>query len=251
MHVLKLPASAGISWLVEGFSLFRKSPPHFLLFTGLYCLVMFMAMVLPVIGQLIGNLLIPILALGIMRICREIEQKKPIYPQLLFAGFKENLRGLIKLALISLVISNLIFMAVGLIDGREAFARAGEEANTLRLVGFSELSITEIVASSVFLFTFMAWWFAPILVAWHRFPINKALFFSLMACVRNWQAFVACFVTIIVASIVIAFLLTTLLPATLAATILISLALFVGIPLNYACAYCSYRSIFAGIDAYA
>ena len=31
----------------------------------------------------------------------------------------------------------------------------------------------------------MLTWFAPQLIAWHRYPVGKAMFFSLFACWRN------------------------------------------------------------------
>ena len=41
------------------------------------------------------------------------------------------------------------------------------------------------VAALVYLPILMLTWFAPQLVAWHRQPVAKALFFSLFACWRN------------------------------------------------------------------
>lgn len=35
----------------------------------------------------------------------------------------------------------------------------------------------------------MAYWYAPVLVAWHQLSVAKALFFSFVACRRNWRAF--------------------------------------------------------------
>ena len=35
----------------------------------------------------------------------------------------------------------------------------------------------------------MAFWFAPLLAAWDDVPAGKALFFSFVACMRNWRAF--------------------------------------------------------------
>ncbi len=35
----------------------------------------------------------------------------------------------------------------------------------------------------------MAYWFAPLLAGWGRVPAAKALFFSFVACMRNWRAF--------------------------------------------------------------
>ena len=37
----------------------------------------------------------------------------------------------------------------------------------------------------------MMFWFAPVLVAWHGIGAAKALFFSLLACLINWRAFLA------------------------------------------------------------
>ena len=35
----------------------------------------------------------------------------------------------------------------------------------------------------------MAYWFAPVLAAWHRLTLGRALFFSFVACWMNWRAF--------------------------------------------------------------
>ena len=35
----------------------------------------------------------------------------------------------------------------------------------------------------------MAYWFAPVLAAWHGLGVGKSLFFSLVACWINWRAF--------------------------------------------------------------
>ena len=44
----------------------------------------------------------------------------------------------------------------------------------------------------------MAYWYAPVLVAWHDLPASKALFFSLVACLRNWRAFLVYALTVMV-----------------------------------------------------
>jgi hypothetical protein len=35
----------------------------------------------------------------------------------------------------------------------------------------------------------MAYWYAPVLAGWHGLSPAKALFFSFVACLRNWRAF--------------------------------------------------------------
>jgi hypothetical protein len=33
----------------------------------------------------------------------------------------------------------------------------------------------------------MAYWFAPVLAAWHRLTFGRSLFFSFVACWMNWR----------------------------------------------------------------
>jgi hypothetical protein len=35
----------------------------------------------------------------------------------------------------------------------------------------------------------MAYWFAPVLAAWHKLTLGRSLFFSFIACWMNWRAF--------------------------------------------------------------
>jgi hypothetical protein len=46
-------------------------------------------------------------------------------------------------------------------------------------------------AAALYLPVMMMFWFAPVLVAWHGVSAAKALFFSFVACLINWRAFVA------------------------------------------------------------
>jgi uncharacterized membrane protein len=53
----------------------------------------------------------------------------------------------------------------------------------------------------------MAYWYAPVLVGWHALSPGKALFFSFVACARNWRAFLVYSLALLVAAMLLPLLL--------------------------------------------
>ena len=98
----------------------------------------------------------------------------------------------------------------------------------------------------------MAFWFAPVLVAWHNVGAAKALFFSLFACLMNWRAFLAYglaagLMTLVVPLVVLSTL--ALLLQGAGRTSVVSLVfplVIVLLPILFASFYASYRDVFAG-----
>jgi hypothetical protein len=94
----------------------------------------------------------------------------------------------------------------------------------------------------------MMFWFAPTLAAWHSTTVAKALFFSFMAFLMNWRAFLAYGLTSAVVIFALASVVTLLAraissemsPASLALPMFI--AVFPTLAGSY---YASYRDIFA------
>jgi hypothetical protein len=96
----------------------------------------------------------------------------------------------------------------------------------------------------------MAYWFAPVLAAWHRLPLGKSLFFSFIACWINWRAFLVFSVgLLLLAGIVPGVLMGILLmvlpgaPGLVMAAVMVPMALVVA-PIIFASFYASYRDIF-------
>jgi hypothetical protein len=93
-----------------------------------------------------------------------------------------------------------------------------------------------------------------VLVAWHGLTAGKALFFSFVACLRNWRAFVVYSLAIFIAGAIIpAFALRALSgffsgPGNSALVMLTLFLVFIGLPLLYASFYVSYRDVFVAID---
>jgi hypothetical protein len=91
----------------------------------------------------------------------------------------------------------------------------------------------------------MAFWFAPVLVAWNRIGAAQSLFYSFFAVWRNWRAF-------LVYGAVVTFVGSALLMAVGLLALLMhgdpnlaqSLALVLTFPTLFASFYASYRDVF-------
>lgn len=96
----------------------------------------------------------------------------------------------------------------------------------------------------------MAYWFAPVLAAWHRLSVGRALFFSFVACWMNWRPFLTYGVgLLVVAGILPGVLLGILLliaPGAanfITAIVTVPMVLIVA-PTIFASFYVCYRDIF-------
>jgi hypothetical protein len=94
----------------------------------------------------------------------------------------------------------------------------------------------------------MMFWFAPPLAAWHSASPVKALFYSFVACLMNWRAFLAYGAATALITLVVPFVVVVTLRTLLAG---ISFAWFafpllgVLLPTLFASFYASYRDVFA------
>ena len=100
----KIPAKTGWLWVKEGFALFRKQPAELsTLFFG-YMFLMMLLGIIPVIGQLMPLILVPLFSMTFMHACVYIETGKKVYPNLLLVGFRSPfVRNLIKLGTLYLL----------------------------------------------------------------------------------------------------------------------------------------------------
>jgi hypothetical protein len=79
-----------------------------------------------------------------------------------------------------------------LIDGGELlnFMLSGKGADKETIEG-GELMLPSLFVMILMMPVLMAYWFAPVLAAWHGQSVGKSLFFSFVACWLNWRAFFA------------------------------------------------------------
>lgn len=92
----------------------------------------------------------------------------------------------------------------------------------------------------------MAYWFAPILVGWWGMSAPKAMFFSFIACLRNWRPFLAFSIAILVMGGLIPGLVLGIVGALvpfLSSLMLLALPLVL-IPVLFASFYINAREVF-------
>jgi hypothetical protein len=254
MQALTLPADRGLRWLIEGFAVFQRKPALLSFLVLGYWLTMAVVSAIPVLGQLAGFILIPAFSVSLMNACRQIDKKEELPPRVLFSGFNRNPRTLFTLGLIY-VLSTLAILGVSaLFDGGLLFRMlVMAEAPTRETLEQSTIFISAQLTAVLLIPVILAFWFAPVLAAWHDMSAGKSLFFSLVACLRNWRPFLLYSLAVVVIGVFVPRLLDVLLRAgdgvsqLLPTVITIAVSLIL-LPTLYASFYISYRDIFVGLQ---
>ena len=257
MQALTLPTKRGWRWLADGFLIYRKNRLMLSLFVlAFFFLLMFMINSFPFIGNIAAALLMPVFSVVMMNACRAIEQDSPLRPQLIFSGFNRNLPALITLGGIYPIINLCVLGISAFADGGVLFRFFVQGIQPDKQAVESEVMLALFIAIILFVPVIMAFWYAPVLRAWHSMPLSKALFFSFVACARNWRAFTAYVFSVIALGILILNLTTGLVSILFAENGNFNLILLMAItmvalmllPTLYASLYVSYRDVFVTID---
>lgn len=259
MQTVIVPAGRGWRWFGEGFALFRRNPPGLALIVIMYWLLIAMINVLPLLGPVLASVAMPAFSVGIMTACRDLERTPPqpgapfIGIGVLFSAFRRGPAPLFVLGGLYLALTLLILALASLVDdgtlmqfmqGEIELQQATAEPRFVLAMQFAMLLLMPVV---------MAFWYAPLLVAWHGFRPAKALFFSFFACLRNWRAFLAYGISLAVWCVIMPGLLMGVLAGLLAdaklvfalisAPVLLLLA-----PTVFATFYITYREVFVAAE---
>jgi hypothetical protein len=256
MQVQTLPAAAGWAWLGTGFAIFRRNPPLLAMLVVTYWLTILLLNVLPVIGAVAASLIIPGLSVGLMQAARDLDRGQKAGLQTLFSGIQRNPRTLIALGALYLCCTLGVLGLSALVDGGQFlnFMISGKGADK-ETVESGELILPSLFVMTLMVPVLMAYWFAPVLAAWHGQSVGKSLFFSFVACWLNWRAFLAYSLALVVFAGVVPGLVFGIMVAVLAGAEGGFMTAFVITPLMmvialmifstvYASFYASYRDIF-------
>ena len=244
----------GWAWLREGVAIWRRNPALVTFATFGYLLSIVLLSIVPILGQLVASLLMPALSVGVLNACRAVDAGRKAGPDVLFSGFKSNLPSLVAVGGLYLAGTILVLLLVSLVDDGSLFALMRGEDIEEQMRGDSTLGFTLLVALVLSTPVMMAYWFAPVLAAWSNLPAAKSLFFSYVACLRNWRAFLVYFAALMASGTLFVALAVALLgslfPSSeeVLAVVLSSLVIIVLVPTLYASFYASYRDIFVVID---
>ena len=179
-----VPARTGFQWVKLGVRTFLKQP---LALTGLFFMYMAVGLVIsqiPVLGQVIGPMLVPAATLGLMAATAEAAGGRFPMPTVLISAFRagrQRARAMLVLGALYTVGSLIAMLLGSLVAGEPAPAPAG--ANGQPQLDGRTLAVLALHTPLVVLF-----WHAPALVHWHGVSPVKSLFFSAVACLRNFGA---------------------------------------------------------------
>lgn len=190
MQARVLPAGRGWAWVSEGFGLFRAAPLAWLALVFAYWMVMTVISFVPVIGVVVASMLVPAFSVGFMAASRAAEHRSPLELSNLVAGFRRHAGTQLALGVVYFAAIAALLAATALADGG-ALARwmSTGQRPSAEVLASDEFIGALVVSAALYGPVMMAFWFAPVLVAWHGLSAAKALFFSFFASFINWRAF--------------------------------------------------------------
>ncbi|MBL8337424.1 MAG: hypothetical protein JNM97_11665 [Rhodoferax sp.] len=194
MKLQLVPARRGLSWIRQGIRTFLRQP---LALSGLFFMflaVMSLAGGLPVVGLSLALALLPACTLGLMAASREAASGKFPMPTVFLSAFRAGRQQLRAMLLLGVVYGTGFWVIMGvttLFDGG-GFA-SGYIAGKMPTMEMARNPDTQTAMLAFLLMQLplsLMFWHAPALVHWHGVPVAKSIFFSLVACLRNFWSFV-------------------------------------------------------------
>jgi len=228
-------ARRGLDWLVQGFALFRRNPLLWVALFSAYLLMGTILSMVPVLGPILLNLVAPVFVAGFMIGCRALDRGGDLEISHLFAGFRQHAAQLITIGGIYMVgiiiIVGIMFLGTDQAALQAAMTGERMSAEETRAVLGERFLLTSLIGLLLLVPLVMAYWFAPVLAAFHGLSGPAAMKESFSACLRNIGPFLIYGVVSMVLLVV--------------AAIPFGLGLLVMIPTMIASLYMSYKDVFA------
>ncbi len=194
----------GIEWLKQGWDLFVKNPGIWIAIVVILLVICVVLSIIPIIGQLAVNFLMPVFVGGVMLGCRSLSEGGELRIDHLFAGFKQNTGNLVLVGVFYLIGVVVIVGFTFLIGGGAALTGGlmGRGAGIGMALGGFFLAMLVMLVLLIPLA--MATWFAPALVVFHNVAPMAAMKASFFAVLKNIVPFLIYVVIVFVLSIIAA-----------------------------------------------
>lgn len=244
MNITKHPAGRGLLWLGEGLRILKSQPLALFAMTFLSLAIMLLPSIIPGVGTILSMALQPAIYVGLMTAIQAAENRQTPNPRNLLIVFSSESGGvwqpLLVLGAINAALSILVFGLVALFFPSESIVSAPPVPGDKPTVELNELIWSMAVFTVLYAPVQMAMWYSPLLIAWHRIPVAKSLFFSVVAVWRNKWAFSLLFLGWFVVLFVIVLILQLLILGLGVAPTLLSMLIAPMSLLIVAAAYCSF-----------
>jgi len=191
LHIV--PARTGMTWVKLGIRTFWKQPMALAALFFMTMASMSLASMIPLVGPAVALMLLPSATLAMMVAAAQASQGRFPTPAVLLVAFRtgqQRLRDMLVLGALYAACFLAVMGLSALIDGGQ-FAKVYLGGAQLSKEVAEDPAFQSAMWLSMVLYLPLSllFWHAPGLVHWHGVPPVKALFFSIVACVRNFSAF--------------------------------------------------------------
>jgi len=193
MKLQIVPTRQGVQWVKQGMRTFWRQP---LALSGLF--FMFMAAMsllsmVPLLGNILALVILPGATLGLMAATKEALTGKFPMPVLLVSAFRAGKQQLQAMLLLGAIYAAGFLLVLGISapadGGKFAQLYLVGGAMSVELLQAPDFQLAVLLSMALYLPLSLLFWHAPALVHWHGVQPVKSLFFSLVACLRNFWAF--------------------------------------------------------------
>ena len=235
-------ALTGWLWIKQGWAIFRKQPTELLTMFFGYMFIMLLVGIVPIVGQIIPMILVPVFSLSFMHACAQVERGQRVYPNVLLTGFRSpHVRNLIKLGTLYLLAAVIAVALSSAIDGGLFLqAMSGQIQLDAETVQGSDMTLAMLFAGLLYIPAAMAFWYAAPLIGWQNMGVGKAVFYSFFAVKRAGKAFLVYGLAWATVGVIFPVIFSTLLGALLGSA---SASLFILLPASLLLTvvmYCSF-----------
>lgn len=190
LNINVVDAGRGAGWLLEGFDYFKRSAGAWIGVTILLVIIVIVGGLIPFLGSLAVQLLMPVFIAGLILGCRAQDEGASLGVNHLFAGFGNQTGQLILIGALylagALVILFLTAIFGLLLLGNMEFLNqvAAGDMNAMAEHARSILLVV-LIALALYVPLIMAVWFAPALVVLHDLGAIEAMTYSFKGCLQN------------------------------------------------------------------
>jgi uncharacterized membrane protein len=225
-----VPAGSAFDWFRQGWAVFMSNPAQWIAMTLVFGVIVIGLHVVPLVGTLAANLLLPVLAAGLLQACQRVSREEPFGLNDLFSGLGVNATALVLLGVLYMAAMLVIALIVGVLGGGSILGglMLGRPAGVGLALGGILLSF--LLSLLLGIPVLMALFFAPALVLFNGMAPVASLKASFGACLKNLLPF------LIYGLITMVLTFFALLPA--------GLGLLVLVPVMAGTLYAAYRDIF-------
>lgn len=189
MEPQRLKSGQGWQWIKQGYALFMKAPLLWMVILAICVVTVAALSVVPVVGEPLASLLLPVILAGLMAGCRAVQLDEELELAYLFSGFQKHTSQLVTVGGIALIAQLLILGLMILVGGATlvSMLTSGQPATDPELVkqALTGAGLAILLGVSLFTLLIMAMQFAPMLIFFNGLAPIPAMKLSLRAFLQN------------------------------------------------------------------